>query len=42
MLMSDPADEVRFTAISCLNVICELIGFEETHNSLKAPIMKLF
>lgn len=42
ILINDPAEEVRLTAISCLHVICELVGFEESHNNLKAPIIKLF
>ena len=35
LLLSDPADNVRVTAISCLPVISKLIGFEEAHNIYK-------
>ena len=40
--MSDPAEQVKLTAICCLHVICQLVGFEESHNHLKASIIKLF
>ena len=42
LLLSDPADNIRVTAISCLPVISKLIGFEETRNYLKVPVIKLF
>ena len=37
ILLSNPADNVRLTTISCLPII----GFEVRHNNLKVPI-KLF
>ena len=41
-MLNDQNEFVRITSIACLPVICKLIGIDETHNSLKPAIIKLF
>lgn len=41
LLLNDSSESVRKTCVACLPAICELIGVDEAHNSLKTPIIKL-